>query len=387
MPVCIAGMHRAGTSMVARLLEGCGTDLGGPAHFAPPAPDNREGYWEDLRFLALNERILDRLGGAWDHPPDLAPGWESSPILEPERREAHGLVSGRAEPWGWKDPRNSLLLPFWRRIVPGLKVVVCLRNPLEVADSLRARGYTSERFGLELWEAYHRALEAATLDSPALVTHYESYFADPRAELDRLLEFLGLEASPGVRAAVVTAASAGFRHQRRMSAEVQSSRLSEAAKQLYDALCRRSGPIYDEARRREEKAPPPPPARADGPKGLAEQLADVKAVLSAREMELASIKPVLVARSEEVASVKEVLAARDAHLASVLPVLAARETELASAMEELAAVKAALSATNEQLATARAELRSVRGILGALQRIVRARLVPSTRDRGRRPVP
>ena len=34
MPICIAGMHRAGTSMVARLLEGCGLDLGGPPDVA-----------------------------------------------------------------------------------------------------------------------------------------------------------------------------------------------------------------------------------------------------------------------------------------------------------------------------------------------------------------
>ena len=82
MPICIAGMHRAGTSMVARLLEGCGVDLGGPANFAPPAPDNRDGYWEDLRFVALNDRILDRFQGAWDHPPILPRGWEASAAVE-----------------------------------------------------------------------------------------------------------------------------------------------------------------------------------------------------------------------------------------------------------------------------------------------------------------
>src|SRR5688500_12617514 len=183
MPIAIAGMHRAGTSMVARVLEGCGLDLGGAVHFAPPAPDNRDGYWEDLRFVAMNDRILERLGGAWDHPPAAPRGWQASPELEAERRDAEELVSGRAEPWGWKDPRTSLTLPFWRGRLPAVKVVVCLRNPLEVADSLRARGYTSERFGLALWEAYHRALDEAVDESFALVTHYESFLADPGAEL------------------------------------------------------------------------------------------------------------------------------------------------------------------------------------------------------------
>ena len=36
MPVAIAGMHRAGTSMVARVLRLCGLDLGEDEHFALP---------------------------------------------------------------------------------------------------------------------------------------------------------------------------------------------------------------------------------------------------------------------------------------------------------------------------------------------------------------
>jgi len=378
MPICIAGMHRAGTSMVARVLEGCGTDLGGPAHFAPPAPDNRDGYWEDLRFLALNERILDRFGGAWDHPPVLPRGFEASAELEAERREAEALVGTRAEPWGWKDPRNSLTIPFWRRLAPGMKVLVCLRNPLEVADSLRARGYTSERFGLALWEAYHQALERTVDSSFGLVTHYESFLADPRAELERVLGFVGLHPPATVREAVLGSASPGSRHQRRTSAEVEASGLSAAGKLLYAALCDRSGPVYEQARRREQAAPPPEPARGDaGPRGLSEQLAEVKAVLEAREIELASIKPVLAARTEEVASVKEVLAARDEQLASIQTVLAARESELGFAKEELASLKAALAARGEELAAIRAVLAdrerllgSVKGVLAALKRLV-----------------
>src|SRR5688572_24507433 len=178
MPTCIAGMHRAGTSMVARALEACGVDLGGPRHFAPPAADNRDGYWEDLRFVALNERILDRFEGAWDHPPTLPARWEASAVLDTERQEAEALIRGRAEPWGWKDPRNSLTAPFWKRLMPEMKVVVCLRNPLEVAASLRARGYTSTRFGLALWESYYRALAETVDGAGGLVTHYESFFSD-----------------------------------------------------------------------------------------------------------------------------------------------------------------------------------------------------------------
>ena len=342
MPICIAGMHRAGTSMVARLLEGCGLDLGGAANFAPPAPDNRDGYWEDLRFLALNERILDRFQGAWDHPPAFPKGWEASAQVEPELRDASALVQTRSEPWGWKDPRNSLTLPFWRRLLPGLRVVVCVRNPLEVADSLRARGYTSERFGLALWESYHCAIEDTVDSSFGLFTHYESFLADPGAELERVLGFLALKPSAGVREAVLSAASPGARHQRRTSAEVEASGLSAEGKRLYGALCDRSGPVYAQVRQREPSAQSPaPPAPRDeaAPRGLAEQLAEVMAVLEAREVELSSIKPVLVARNEEVASLLSELASHRAALDELRALLAERERLLGSLKGVLVAIK------------------------------------------------
>ena len=377
MPICIAGMHRAGTSMVARLLEGCGLDLGGPAHFAPPAPDNRDGYWEDLRFVAMNDRILDRLGGAWDTPPTPASGWEASPELESERREAEALAGGRAEPWGWKDPRTSLTVPFWKRLLPAMKVVVCLRNPLEVADSLRARGYTSERFGLALWERYHRSLDEAVDDSFALVTHYHSVLAEPRAELDRLLAFTGLRPSPAVVEAVLGASSSAARHQRRTSAEVESSALSAAGKRLYVALCQRSGSVYEQARRREAQPEPAAAPAERPPRGLAEQLEELRAVLEAREVELASINPVLVARTEQVESVQAVLAARQAELAAAHEELASVKAILAARDEELAGVKAVLAEHARELAAARealATLRTVRGVLGALLAALKRRV-------------
>ena len=318
MPICIAGMHRAGTSMVARMLEGCGVDLGGPEHFAPPAPDNRDGYWEDLRFVALNDRILEKFQGAWDHPPALPPGWEASPVLEAERRDAAALLRWRAEPWGWKDPRTSLTIPFWRSLLPTMRVIVCLRNPFEVADSLRARGYTSERFGLSLWEAYYRAIEETVDGSSALVTHYESFLANPRAELERVLAFLDLRPGPAVREAVLAAAQPGARHHRRSSGGAEDAAWSAAGRALYAELRARSGPVYAELQRQEQAAPPEPAAPSERPpRSLQEQLVEVLAVLEARDAELASIKPVLVARNEELEVLKAALAARDQQLASV----------------------------------------------------------------------
>ena len=158
-PICIAGMHRSGTSMVARLLNLCGLDLGPEEDLMPPGVGNEPGHWENLSFVRLNDAILTRSGGGWDFPPAPSIGWASSPELALERAEAGALLESfrRREPWGWKDPRNSLTLPFWRPLIPDLKVVICVRDPLEVADSLYHRGESSSAFSLQLWLLYNQS--------------------------------------------------------------------------------------------------------------------------------------------------------------------------------------------------------------------------------------
>jgi hypothetical protein len=195
MPLCIAGMHRSGTSMIARLLHTCGLDLGPQKDFLPPAPNNPEGFWESRSFLRLNDAILKELGGGWDHPPriDVA-GWENEPNLQPLRERVGKLVrrfDGR-EPWGWKDPRNCLTLPLWRKLLPAMKVLICVRNPLAVAESLRLRNGVLLADSFDLWLTYNRRALAVVPIEYRLVTHCEAYLNDPRAELCRVLQWAGL---------------------------------------------------------------------------------------------------------------------------------------------------------------------------------------------------
>ena len=56
--VCIAGMHRSGTSMVAKLLSLCGVYLGGEEELMPPDNYNADGYWENLGFVEINNSLL-----------------------------------------------------------------------------------------------------------------------------------------------------------------------------------------------------------------------------------------------------------------------------------------------------------------------------------------
>src|SRR5215210_7381909 len=92
MPVCIGGMHRSGTSMVANLLRLCGLHLGPETEMLPPAEDNPEGFWENVNFRGLNDEILAALGGTFDSPPPLPDGWHECETLNPMREKAGALL-------------------------------------------------------------------------------------------------------------------------------------------------------------------------------------------------------------------------------------------------------------------------------------------------------
>src|SRR5262245_51591182 len=91
--VCVLGMHRTGTSVVARLMNLLGIDLGAEEHLLGPQPDNPKGFWEYQPILDLNEEILGRLGGNWHEPPPLPPGWETAAEFADLRQRARDLVA------------------------------------------------------------------------------------------------------------------------------------------------------------------------------------------------------------------------------------------------------------------------------------------------------
>ena len=179
--------------MVTRLLHRCGLELGPESDLMPPQADNPEGFWEHLGFVALNEELLNELGGAWDLPPNADENFTHA-RLDPLRMKARLLIErfDSARVWGWKDPRNSLTLPFWQDLLQGLRTLIVVRNPLEVAYSMRERNGTSFSLGLRLWEIYNRRLLERTTEQQRLVTHYDLFFDDAETELRRIAEFTGL---------------------------------------------------------------------------------------------------------------------------------------------------------------------------------------------------
>ena len=232
--VCVAGMHRSGTSMIARALHAGGVDLGPPGCLKAPAPDNREGFWEHEGFVELNDRLLRVMGGAWDFPPPadaVIPDHERHTI-ETRARELIGQF--KTDLWGWKDPRNSLTLSFWGEILPALRVLVVVRHPLEVAASLHRRNLSSSALALTLWCEYQARIVAHTTPQQRVVSHYDTWFDDTGGEIRRVFGALGIRVDDDdverITEAVVPDA-------RRNKVRQQDAELPPEATALYELLC------------------------------------------------------------------------------------------------------------------------------------------------------
>ena len=258
MPVCITGMHRAGTSLVANLLARCGLYLGEADKLLPPSPDNTDGYWEHRSFVDLNDEILLTLGSSWDLPsPTVPEGWPYEERFNQLRVRAEILLEKFVghEPWGWKDPRTSLTMPFWLSLygilIPfwsgqgqKLKVVICLRDPLEVFRSLRDRTFTPSSGGLNLWRIYNERVLESTSPQDRIITHYDSYFRNAVSELKRVLDFVGLEAPHETIKEAVRKVSNTMRHQNSSIAALRESNVSSQVIDLYVAMCEEANHLH-----------------------------------------------------------------------------------------------------------------------------------------------
>lgn len=155
----ITGMHRSATSLVTSALASAGLAIG--ERLIEPGPGNLDGHFEDRDFVELHERILrgNGLGGEGYATP--------ATIVVPAglEAEARRLVDDRrraGRAWGWKDPRTTLFLDFWRQRLPEAGFLLLVRRPWEVVDSLYRRGDEPFRlhpaFAIDVWTAYNRRI-------------------------------------------------------------------------------------------------------------------------------------------------------------------------------------------------------------------------------------
>ena len=151
-------MHRSGTSAVAGILHHYGISMG--KNLLAPSFDNPKGFYENEKITIFDDTELF---------PALKTSWEDTkPIrikdileMSPKKdliQKAIDLINQEyqdKEIFGIKDPRMCVLFPFWEEIFLKLnieiKIIIPIRNPLEVAYSLYQRNIIPIGQGLYLW--------------------------------------------------------------------------------------------------------------------------------------------------------------------------------------------------------------------------------------------
>lgn len=195
--VVVAGMHRSGTSALARVLGLLGAAL--PEHPSGDAPDNPTGFWESLPIKEFNDEVLTAAESRWDDISAVPRDWFSSPVAASLLPRATALLTEeyRESPlFVLKDPRLCRLLPFWQQAFAATGVeagyVLPLRNPLEVAASLKERDGFSTSKSLLLWLDYVLEAELWTRDRPRSLVRYEDLLRDWQGVTSRIAAELDL---------------------------------------------------------------------------------------------------------------------------------------------------------------------------------------------------
>jgi hypothetical protein len=197
--ILVLGMHRSGTSALARLLNLCGAAL--PEALVEASPDvNAAGFWESAELLALHDEILAAAGGPWHDLRAFEPAWFEGAVAAGFRERLMELLAheyGDAPLLLVKDPRLCRLLPLWRPVLAemGIEplVVIPVRNPLEVADSLRERDGFGEGKTLLLWLRHVLAAERDSRGVRRAFVSYEQVLADAPGVVARLGRELGVD--------------------------------------------------------------------------------------------------------------------------------------------------------------------------------------------------
>ena len=192
----ITGMHRSGTSLVARLLYEAGADLGDPATLYPGDRWNPDGYFEQPAIHAVNMPLII---GPWGKFAYFALPSTATIMKRAARRAAQ--IEETAATYRHKivkECRFCLTLPAWTEHgahIDGL--LICLRDPIAVARSLQKRNRITLKRGFNLWLLHNERLLKHAGDIPLRFVYYGNLFDETLfySEMKPTFAFFGIKQS------------------------------------------------------------------------------------------------------------------------------------------------------------------------------------------------
>ena len=202
--ILVTGMHRSGTSALARTMSLLGASL--PADLIGPNEGNPHGHWEPSAIVGLNDRMLADAGSDLYSTIEVDAAWFSTPRAASFVEEAVGVIRAAYGSDAFivlKDPRVALMLPVWDLALAqaGYSVVhvVPLRHPASVAASLRRRHLKTIPYdawprprGELVWLRYMLAAVRGSRGRPRSFLSYAAFLGDWRREMRRVAAETGI---------------------------------------------------------------------------------------------------------------------------------------------------------------------------------------------------
>jgi len=196
--IVVLGMHRSGTSALARIVNLLGARL--PGKLIEAKSDNEQGFFEPKQLVSLHDRMLSGLDSAWDDFLPLPAGWNNTDIARQVEREVLSFIREDLDESpliAIKDPRMCRLLPMWQPVfeAAGLepRFVHVFRNPVEVAASLQRRNGFSPAKSYLIWLRYVLDAERHTRSQPRTFIDFASVVDDPHRAVARICNTAGID--------------------------------------------------------------------------------------------------------------------------------------------------------------------------------------------------
>ncbi len=182
---------------MAQLFHQAGADMGDPGTFYRADRHNPDGYFEQPDIHDINFPLIH---GPWGR---LAYFWlpNESTIRRRGRRMQSQIqhVAAKYRDKVVKETRFCLTLPAWLEAGTAVEgILVCLREPQAVAQSLRKRNKATLRHGLNLWQTHNQRLLASAGQIPLRFISF-ARLLDPRyfeEEVRSAFNFFQIEVPP-----------------------------------------------------------------------------------------------------------------------------------------------------------------------------------------------
>ena len=196
--IVILGMHRSGTSAFGGVVSALG--VAGPKTLAASNEWNPRGYFESARLFHALDEMLASAGSRWDDWRPLDPQWLRSKAAE---QYSHKIKNLLIDEFGdkplifIKDPRICRFVPFISAILAELSFsavsVLPVRNPIEVAHSLKRRDKFALMKSILLWLRHLLDAELGTRQMPRCFLSYEEFLLNWRRDVERVAEKTGVK--------------------------------------------------------------------------------------------------------------------------------------------------------------------------------------------------